>query len=275
MTGLDAGRDGAARRQPRSPRVLAKRLLRAGVDVGLVGQRLSRHVVICGFPRSGSTLLQVLVETCVSDADSFTGEVEATWACRHANRRRRFLVTKRPDDVFEVEALRAWYATRPGQLTVLLTVRDPRDVLTSTHAGYPPSRGYYCEPDRWRRIHAAAEAVAADDDVIVCRYEDLVTAPARTQHLLDDRIGWTRTSSFDAFHATPAARTLDLAPIDEGALGGVRAIEASALGRWRRPEHRQRLVRVLEELDELPAAVARWGYADDGSWVHQLDGGHP
>src|SRR5438876_10493789 len=40
-----------------------------GIDAGWYGFRpLRTHAVICGFERSGSTLLQLMIETCVSDA---------------------------------------------------------------------------------------------------------------------------------------------------------------------------------------------------------------
>src|SRR5438045_94468 len=45
-----------------------KGLMLKAIDNGWIGLRpLRTHVVVCGFPRSGSTLLQLMIETSVAD----------------------------------------------------------------------------------------------------------------------------------------------------------------------------------------------------------------
>jgi hypothetical protein len=47
-------------------------VFRKTVDAGLPGLTpLQKHVVVCGFPRTGSTLLQLMVEACVEDVLTF------------------------------------------------------------------------------------------------------------------------------------------------------------------------------------------------------------
>jgi len=244
--------------------------MRRAVDGGLVGRQLDTHIVICGFPRTGTTLLQLLIESCVEDICSFVGEVEAGWACRNANRRHRWMVTKRPDDISEIDRLRDWYRDHPGRLAALLPIRDPRDVLTSTHAGYPPSRGYYCEPERWSAVHRRVRNLEGDADVTTLRYEDLVRCPQQVQDLLDERLGLERIARFEDYESFAETKAHTLHDIDLGALGGIRPIDDQAVDRWEQPEHRDRLVAMLRVLPELPEAVRHWGYASDDGWVERL-----
>src|SRR4051794_35225986 len=52
-----------------------KRLILRTIDRGWLGLNpLVRHIVICGFPRSGSTLMLLIAETCVADAKTFGGQ---------------------------------------------------------------------------------------------------------------------------------------------------------------------------------------------------------
>ncbi|MEJ5915141.1 sulfotransferase family protein [Pseudokineococcus sp. 1T1Z-3] len=250
--------DQAAPDPPGLLRRTGRAVLRRAVDAGLVGERLQRHVVVCGYPRSGSTLLQLMVDACVDGVDSFTGEVEGRWAAEHAPRRRPYLLTKRPADVEEVAALRAWYARHPGRLQVVVTERDPRDVLVSRHSGYPPSRGYYCSPQRWRRVHDLLGRLGEADDVVRVRYEELVTDPAAVERRLADAVGWSVQHPFAQWHAVVQHGRLDR--MTQGALGGVRPLDASSVGGWRRPEHAGRMAQVRAALPELDDVLASEGW---------------
>lgn len=245
-----------------------RRLLRYAVDHGLVGQRLRSHAVICGFPRSGSTLLQLMIDSCVAHVDSFSTEVDALWAATHAPRRRPWMVTKLPANIEQVPELREWYAGHPGALQVLLTVRDPRSVLTSRHAAYPPSRGYYVSPHRWRRVDELVTSLTGDPDVTVVHYEDLVRRPAQVQRSLSAEIGWSVHTPFDRFHERTRAESLDR--MTRGALGGLRQLDEVRTSGWQAPEHRERLREVLLELPDLPDLLIERGYTTDQRWVDDL-----
>ena len=260
----DVAPDQVAPPPPGPARRAGKRLLRLAVDAGLVGERLRRHVVVCGYPRSGSTVLQLMVDRCVAGVDSFPTEVEGLWAARSANRRSPYLLTKLPADVEHVAALRDWYARRPGRLHVVVTLRDARDVLVSRHAGYPPERGYYCSPERWRRVRAAETALRDDPDVSVVRYETLVRDPTAVERQLREAVGWDVVRPFDRWHEQGDT---GLDRMTRGALGGVRPLDASSVGRWREPQHARRVADVLARLPELPAALVADGYEPDDAWA--------
>lgn len=242
-----------------------KRLVRAATDRGWLGRTpLEGHVVVCGFPRAGTTLLDLLVRHCVADVWGWHEEVPALTAALDAHRNHRWMCTKDPRDVHRLDAVRDHYATRRGELRALVLVRDPRDVLTSTHAGYPPSRGYYCETSRWRAVWQAVTSVEDDPDVAIVRYEDLVQHPDAVQARLTAWLGWEVVRPFASFPRAVTTAGTRLDAMTRGALGGLRPLDERGIGRWQRPEHADRLAGCRAAIPELDEAIARWG-ADTAS----------
>src|SRR5687767_14328183 len=70
------------------------------IDRGNLGLRpLETHVVICGFPRSGSTLLLLMAEACFARAKTFHRERSALSAARTVWRNHSLMITKNPNDI--------------------------------------------------------------------------------------------------------------------------------------------------------------------------------
>lgn len=254
-------------------RTAAKRVKLGAQDRGWlrsVGAKpLQTHIVVCGFPRSGSTLLQLLVEACVEDCNTFAGEVPALWAAQHANRDRPFMLTKLPDDIRRVADIRAKYTERRGRPKFIITLRDPRSVLTSRHQAYTAARGYYVEIARWQKIWDAFARQENDGDVCVVRYEDLVSRPDRVQEQLRTFIGWNVSHPFARYHER--AERIRRDSMTEGALGGLRPLDATTLQRWQKPDHADRIRAVLREVPDFAAICQTLGYETDRQWTQQYE----
>jgi len=239
-----------------------RRLVLTAGDNGWFGLRpLRAHVVICGFERSGSTLLQLMVQTCVSDARTYGSEMSAAWV-QYLLTNHSFLITKAPWDVFYLDEIRARYATRRADVRFILTVRDPRAVLTSVHAkitGGPD--GYFLDPARWVPYYEHVCHAQQFDDVLTVQYQDLVCRPAEVQRRLTEFIGWDVHLPFDQY--------LTAVPPDfeQIHLNGLRPLDPSRLDAWRQEKHRARICRVLREIPELPRYLIEMGYEHDSSWV--------
>ncbi len=102
-----------------------------------LSSRLETHVVICGFPRSGTTLCQLMIEAGVADISVFARKCRALEKLRYSWHRHRFLLTKRPKDIFLLDEIRDYYRYRAASVRFLVFVRDPRAVLTSIHVDRP------------------------------------------------------------------------------------------------------------------------------------------
>jgi hypothetical protein len=224
-----------------------------------LGVKPARGVVICGFPRSGTTLLQLMLETAYPSSRHFGHERSGLLTARRAwPGKHSLIITKRPNDVFWIDEIRQAYRARASRPCFIVTMRDPRAVLTSKHVS---RSDYYVSVERWRSIFDHMRYVRHASDVVVVEYGDLVRRPHDVQERLVRAIGEDPDVPFDAFaEAVPAGfRTR--------ALNGVRPLDASSLEKWRQPEHRERLREVLATMPELPSVLVEEGYESSETWT--------
>jgi len=243
-------------------RAMAKRQLLAALDRGWFGATpLQTHLVMCGFPRSGTTLLQLMVETAYPSARTFHREraalaaVQNTWPGRHA-----LMITKRPDDIFWLDEIRDKYRSRRPKPIFVISVRDPRAVLTSVHAKKP---GYCVPAAKWRATYDHIQYNLRFDDVVTVEYRDLIERPQTIQQRLAGFIGIEPEGRFDDYLARVPS------DFDTTALNGVRALDASRLDRWRGKKHVARIRELLRDLPELPDRLIELGYEPDTSWTRE------
>jgi len=223
------------------------------------------HLVICGYPRSGSTLLQQMLEHGGPPLRSFDTEVEALDVMDALAPSGR-LSSKNPDDVLLLDRIARARREAGGTARFALTVRDPRDVLTSRHQAYSSERGYYVSVERFERSTQALLAALERDDAILIRYEDLVTAPSRVSEALARLTGWPLELGFGDWYERAALGTRD--SMTEGALGGLRPVDADALARWQAPEHRTRIAELISSCPSMLEALVALGYEPDDRWTH-------
>jgi hypothetical protein len=249
------------------------------------GARPRKQIVICGFPRSGTSLLYNMLAAALPDfaRDAFEeSALRSLW--RYEDR-----LSKLPLDVMRLAQL-ARHNVHGKRIYVLVPLRDPRDLVTSIHpnvpgdyfigwdASYRVGLGDAGEPSLSmpgiRDILAALELAAVDRgfERIDVRYEDLVREPDRVERQLASRLGVTfRTHladfheqaerlpyRYDAAHTRPGA---DLSLAREAA-----PIDASRAGKWRDAIHRARIACEFGRHPELLALVRRWGYEPDDAW---------
>ena len=216
-------------------------------------------VVICGFPRAGSTLLQTMAEACLDGIEGFGVETHAIDAVGKPIRART-CITKRPDDILELARIRDACAARGTSAAFLVLVRAPFDCLTSRHSAYPGHRGYYLSADRWLRIDDAVQRAMNDDDVTILRYEDIVTRPADIQDAVARATGARVRVPFADFHNAAGRRERD--SMTEGALGGLRPLDKAGIGRGLADEHEARRRELEAELGaRLDDMRIRHGYS--------------
>jgi hypothetical protein len=228
---------------------------------------LRTHAVICGFPRSGSTLLQMVVEACYPHARVFRQEKAAINAARELVRTHGLMITKQPSDLFSADALRQFYAPLRTRLRFVLTMRDPRATLTSRYSGEALANmtrgpdGFVMSVGNWKEWFAHFRYVAASEDSIVVEYADLVTDPLAVQQRYAEFIEWMPEISFDNF----------MASVPDGfqvkALNGLRSFDTSNLERWKQEKYRQRITQILDEMPELPELLIELGYETSLEWT--------
>ena len=233
----------------------------AAADRGWFGLTpLKTHVVICGFPRSGTTLLQLMLETATPNALAFgrerggLGVARYTWPGKYP-----ILISKKPNDIFWVDEIREYYRGRQTQVRFVLSLRDPRAVLTSVFVDKP---GYCVPADKWRSVYEHIQYQRQFPDVMLVEYRDVVERPDAVQEQLA-RFTGCDIQRLDQFHASVPAH------FDTRALNGIRPLDRSSVDKWRDARHRARIQHVLAELPELPRRLIEMGYEPDASWTNE------
>jgi hypothetical protein len=243
-------------------RLIAMPLFRI-VDSGIFGLTpLQEHILVCGFPRSGTTMLQLMLENALPDARRFGRETGGWRAATFAWRNHTKVISKVPHDVFRLAPLRNFYANRKAELKIILMLRDPRDVLTSQRKSGGP-QGYVVSTERWRRYYDAFKRHQNDPDLITVKYEELVADVDHQQRRIETFIGETMSVPFNHFNEVQRP------DFDTSTLNGLRPIEQSLIARWAQPRHSDRIGQVLTELPELPQTLIDLGYASDTKWIDQ------
>jgi hypothetical protein len=233
-------------------------------DTGLFGLTpLRTHILVCGYQRAGTTMLLAMLEYAHPKARRFGEETSGWRAATYAWRNHAVVVSKVPKDIFELDALQAFYAARKAKLRIIIMVRDPRDVLTSKMKG----AGYGADIPGWRDYHEHYRRHKTAPNAILVRYEDLVADPAAAQRKIDAFTGEPSERPFAEFH-TEERKDFDTFP-----LNGVRPVDQNTVGRWGRPEHRERLEQVLREVPDFPQILIELGYEKDDTWIERWRAG--
>jgi hypothetical protein len=208
-------------------------------------------------------LLKLLLEVAMPKARRFRREIRARRAAATRLRNHEVMITKRPRDIVELPRIRELYARRRTQLRIIVTIRDPRDILTSRHVRTARERPYHVTIPEWNHRYRHVVKHLTDPDVMVARYEDLVANTGSIESRMESFIGEHFEQAFSSFvdRVPPGFRTT--------ALNGLRRIDARSVGRWKRPEHRDRIAHVLRRLPDFPHQLVRLGYEQDSKWVRR------
>jgi hypothetical protein len=231
-------------------------------DTGLFGlTRLRTHILICGFPASGTTLLQLMLENGLPHARRFGREIGGWRAATYSWRNHAVMVSKVPHDLFRLEPLRRFYAVRPAELKVILMQRDPRDLMTATRENCPGITAYCGDAHLWERYYRAFIRHRNDPHTLIVRYEDLVADPGAEQARIESFVGEPMALPFSNFNS------VDRPDFDQTTLCGLRPVERSRVSRWNQPEHHTRMREVLTEMPSFARAVLELGYETNTRWA--------
>lgn len=234
-------------------------------DTGWFGLKpLRTHILICGYQRSGTTMLLAMMEYAMPDARQFNREISGWRAATWEWRNHPVMISKVPRDILNLHRLRNFYARRKAKLKTIIMVRDPRDVLTSNHAAH--DRRYFQDIEQWRMLHNYCRAYRDDPEVLFIRYEDFTADVPAMQKRIEEFTGEKMYRPFEDFHTT-GGKGFDTRP-----LNGVRPVDRSGIGRWRSAQHRERMEEVLAKVPDFAEILVELGYEKDGAWVEAWRG---
>lgn len=223
-----------------------------------------KHIVIVGYPRSGTTLLYCMLRSCITGYKCYHKEVFA----HAAHGRDQFLpkITKHPADLLNLHKI----IKDIPNVGFILCMRDPRAVLTSYISADPGFRLNWdtCfhtkEPNSAGLVELNHRAVSLLElhPPFLCRYEDLVTSPDAIQESMAKKFNFKFTGKFSDFH------TVEVPEYLEHRLNGVRPVSVTHINTWR--NHPSRIYTQFMQCPELFDIVKFWKYEEDNSWFNEV-----
>ena len=241
-----------------------------------------RHLHIVGCSRSGTTMLHysfaAFQNTLLFNKETtpwgYPGisDTAQLFIDNFPNRAPAFVVTKRP---------RGWYLeaclhrlagyVQKYNVFLLNIVRDPRDVLTSSHSLSPSA--YYVDPDFWRSSIAAAEFLFQKlQDYpykLTVRFEDVVRHPDVVENRFQEWFGLIKKPQVKSMARLRENVELcgfaDSKMIDY--MHKLRDFDASAIGKWQHDPAKAEYVSFLLNHSiyryDLIDFFEKYGYIDD------------
>jgi hypothetical protein len=227
---------------------------------------MNKHIVICGFPRSGSTLLLQMLIHSVKNYDIPDREFRAAnYLCENDN-----CITKRPGDIFEIDNI-----LNNKSVEIIITTRDVRNIITSfllSPVKSDPTDVYFIGYDSVSRPHPKADNcgikhyyeainyVKSKYDIYEIKYEELVTNPEKIQKDMQVRFGFEYKGKFADFY-----KRENINEATDLMLNGLRPLDPTRLYGWKK--HKGRIVEQFTKFPELFDILIEQGYEQDEKWV--------
>lgn len=231
-----------------------------------------RHIVVCGFPRAGTTLLYNMLRTTAQGWVTYPHEKRADRA--HQEDPESSKITKRPTDMADYRDL----SRHIQGVEFVVCVRDPRSILVSGHDHAPgqykiswdhalkthKDRGVIGKAPGLVERHHKARALVETRPIptVEVYYEDLVRYPDAVQAELGQALRLKYQGDFRDFinHDIPERLALQM--------NGVRPVETSRIQSWR--QHPERIRQQFRECPQLFEIVRYWGYEISNDWIKDL-----
>jgi Sulfotransferase domain len=232
---------------------------------------MGRHVFVCGYSRSGTTMFYNMLRTTVTNFRFLEHESPARTVIAASP---DAYVTKRPLDIFDVDKILAANALRK-KVSCIILIRDLRSIVTSRHQSVPndyfigfdhqyfikDGQATYTNPGILQ-IHRAIARTWQRRDLakVILRYEDILKDMENIQRQLGAALGFEYQGSFADFHTHETPYRL------ERALNARRAPDAENIEAWRAPKHRPRIRDQFTRCPQLFDLLKRYGYETDDRW---------
>ncbi len=174
----------------------------------------------------------------------------------------KYIVTKHPLDFKNFSKIIATY-TDPFFIFLL---RDPRDVIISKH--YKNQDTYLSTYPTWEEAIQAYEHLEYDKKLLV-RYENLITQPALVQTQISTKLDLDAIRNFEQFY-----RNVSKGHQDIKSLGEARPLDSNNAGKFKRPEHFERIKQQLQQFPTMHEYLVKYGYENDDTWKSHFLGNH-
>lgn len=222
--------------------------------------KVNNGILVTGCHRSGTSLMTSLM---LSLSDVFVNQSEKEPHLRVTNieNSKKYFVRKCPqlrgcatiNDVVEDFGPYSIHDIIQMGYKVIYMLRDGRDVEVSRHPKQPNK--YWSEP--WKWVESVRRGLPNFDnpDLMVVKYEQFVAAP---DSIMDSIAKWLDLGREDINNVHSKVMSKSEIGI---AMGTPRPVDSNSVGRWKQPEHAERIKAVLE-YPRFKELLIETGYID-------------
>lgn len=219
------------------------------------------RIHICGIgPRMGTTLMKEALGSC-TNIDLYDTQERRVFS--RPKKECGIYLSKDPRHILDIGPA---LAVNP-RLFVICMIRDPRDMVSSKHERN--KEAYYAGLKYWKTFLSVWQGLRSHPRVLTISYEELTTRPDETQDKIVEKIPYLKKEvPFSKYHEIAAP-----SEFSTKALGSVRPIRPTSVGKWRR--HRERVAGQLKLHGPITKNLIKLGYEKDDAWLRELKGVAP
>jgi hypothetical protein len=207
-------------------------------------------------PRTGTTLMAEAMKTGFS-IGCYAAHEMRLWS--RPKKRCNIFLTKVPKDIMTVGPS----LSVDPDLYVICMIRDPRDIICSKHKKDPGR--YWTSLKFWRLYSKMFDKLENHPRFIPIWYEAFVSNPDKVQaHLAKNIPFLEQKTPFSRYH-----KTASVSEGSEAALGSIRPIRPTSVGKWRK--HKARLAGQLQLHGPITPNLIKYGYEKNNQWLRELD----
>ncbi len=244
-----------------------------------------KQLIICGFPRSGTSLLYNMMSTTTAEKFIFTEFENYFMFTMH---KMGCIASKAPLDIMHLEYIDK-LNIHQKELALVIVIRDLRDIVTSKHpinpSAYFIGHDYSFWPkdskfENWEhsapgviQISSKIQEASKRPYTLIIKYEDLVSKPDLVQKQICDFFSYSANLPFSEYHTQPDKLaykyTGRYAARDESLVLEGKKIE-NKKQRWDKPEHRDRIIEQFTTCPALFDLLIEYGYESNRDWFSKI-----
>ncbi|MBT4381136.1 MAG: hypothetical protein HN900_05880 [Gammaproteobacteria bacterium] len=207
------------------------------------------RILICGCARSGNTLMFSLIDTGFENIVKVKGGPWGEQVPKEAVEG-KVVVGKFPRKASRLYKLMA------DDLGIIYMMRDPRDVLVSKHFERP--RTYWTSVERWIRTATVALEYKDHPNVLLLKYEDLITKPNKAQKAMAEKFNLEAARKFEDCYESFDTKD----KYNAKTMNGIRPLDKSRIGAWKDGYLNEKFINRLMKNSEMTDLMKCFDYLD-------------
>jgi len=251
-------------------------------------QEKKKQLIICGYPRSGTSLFYNMISSSLKgfNIDNWeTSALDSIWRFdNHAS--------KSPVDLFQLTEV-VESNVHDKDLCVIILIRDIRDIITSRHQfspddfviGYQGAYSFSGEYPNYKKkfdgpgigkYYSVMNELSDNNlfNLIIIKYEDLVSDPDKCQKKVASTFNLPFDGLFSSYHLRKDQHKLKyegkFSALDKTLEKSSSQVEKKFVKRWAELAYKERIIEQFTDYPQLFEILIEQGYEETRDWFNEL-----